>query len=108
MTFPADTANDAALQALTVGSLTLSPTFDADVLTYTASAANNVSSVAVTATPEQADAGISITVTSGTTTKNVNNGGSAALAVGANVLTITVGKGNNTRVYSVTVTRAAS
>ena len=108
MTFAANTANNAALQALTVGSLTLSPTFDADVLTYTASAANNVSSVAVTATPEQADAGISITVTSGTTTKNVNNGGSAALAVGANVLTITVGKGNNTRVYSVTVTRAAS
>lgn len=106
--FPADVANDAALQGLTVGALTLSPTFNADVLTYTASAANNVSSAVVTATPEQADAGISITVTSGTTTKVVNNGSAAALAVGANTITITVGKGNNTRVYTVTVTRAAS
>lgn len=108
ITFPSDTANDAALQGLTVGALTLSPTFDADVLTYTASAANNVSSAVVTATPEQVDAGISITVTSGTTTKVVTNGSAAALAVGANTITITVGKGNNTRVYTVTVTRAAS
>ncbi len=106
--FPGDIANDAALEGLTVGTLTLSPTFAADTLTYTASAANNVSSAAVNATAKEAGADISITVTSGSTTKNVNNGASAALAVGANVISVTVKKGNAARVYSVTVTRAAS
>ena len=106
--FPADAANDAALQGLTVGALTLSPTFAAGTQTYTASATNATASVAVNAIPAQGDAGVSITVTSGTTTKNVNNGGNAALAVGANVITITVNKGNAARVYTVTVTRAAS
>ena len=106
--FPSDEANDASLQALTVGALSLSPDFASGTLTYTASAANNVSSAAVTATPNQSDAQVSITVTSGSTTKNVNNGAAAALAVGSNVIKITVKKGNNTVVYQVTVTRAAS
>lgn len=106
--FAGDIANDAALQSLTVGALSLSPSFDSDTMTYTASAANNVTSAAVTATPEQADAQIAITVTSGTTTKNVVNGGSAALAVGVNTITTTITKGGSTRVYTVTVTRAAS
>lgn len=108
MDFAGDKANDAALQSLTVGALSLSPSFAAGTLTYTASAANNVSSAAVTATPAQGDASVEITVTASTTTKNVVNGGSAALAVGDNVLKITVKKGNATRVYTVTVTRAAS
>lgn len=108
LSFPADEANDASLQALTVGALSLSPSFDAGTLTYTASAANNVASAAVTATPEQAEALVGITVTSGTTTKNVVNGGSAALAVGSNVIKITVKQGNGVKVYTVTVTRAAS
>lgn len=108
MSFAADAANDAKLTGLTVGALSLSPTFDGDTLTYTASAANNVSSAAVNAIAAEADAVIGITVTSGTTTKNVNNGGSAALAVGANTIAVTVKKGNATRVYTVTVTRAAS
>lgn len=106
--FPGDIANDAALQGLTIGALTLSPTFAADTMTYTASAANNVSSAVVTATANEPGAEISISVTSGSTTKNVNNGAAAALAVGANVIAVTVKKGNATRVYSVTVTRAAS
>lgn len=108
MNFAADTANDAKLEALTVGALSLSPTFDADTETYTASAANNVSSAAVTATPAQAGAEVGITVTSGTTTKNVVNGAAAALAVGANAIKITVKQGDAVKVYQVTVTRAAS
>lgn len=106
--FPTDKANDATLQALTVGALTLSPTFASGTLTYTASAANNVSSAAVTATPSQSGAQIGITVTSGTTTKNVVNGQAAALAVGANTLKIEVKQGAKTLTYTVTVTRAAS
>ena len=108
MTFAGNTANDASLQALTVGTLSLSPSFASGTLTYTASAANNVTKAAVTATPAQADAIVGITVTSGTTTKNVVNGADAALAVGENVIKITVKKGNATVVYTVTVTRAAS
>ena len=108
MTFAADTANDAKLVGLTVGALSLSPSFDKDTLTYTASAANNVSSAAVNAIAAENDAILGITVTSGSTTKQVNNGGSAALAVGANTIAVTVKKGNATRVYTVTVTRAAS
>ena len=105
--FPGDVANDALLQSLTVGSLSLSPSFASDTLTYTASAASSVASAAVTATPSEPDAEIAITVTSGSTTKNVNNGAAAALATGANVIAITVKKGNATRVYTVTVTRAS-
>ena len=105
--FPGDVANDALLQSLTVGSLSLSPTFASETLTYTASAASSVASAAVTATPAEPDAEIAITVTSGSTTKNVNNGAAAALATGANVIAITVKKGNATRVYTVTVTRAS-
>lgn len=108
ITFPGDKANDATLEGLTVGALSLSPSFDAATQTYTASAANNVSSAAVTATPAQADAAIEITVTSGSTTKKVVNGGNAALAVGDNVIKVTVKKGNATRAYQVTVTRAGT
>lgn len=106
--FAGDTANDSTLEALTVGALSLSPSFDSGVFTYTASAANNVSSAAVTATPNQTGAVVGITVTSGTTTKKVTNGGTAALAVGENVIEVTVKQGNGTSTYKVTVTRAAS
>lgn len=106
--FPADDANDATLQALTIGSLTLSPTFDPATLTYTASATNATASAAVTAIANQNGAQVGITVTSGTTTKNVNNGGNAALAVGANTIAVTVKQGTKTLTYTVTVTRAAS
>ena len=108
MTFPGDKANDATLQSLAVGALSLSPSFDADTMTYTASATNATSSAAVTATPAQNGAQVGITVTSGTTTKNVTNGGSAALAVGANVIRVAVTQGNASRTYTVTVTRASS
>jgi len=108
MNFPANSANDADLQALTIGALSLSPSFSAGTVTYTASATNATASAVVTATPAQNGAEIGITVTSGTTTKNVNNGAAAALAVGANTIAVTVKNGNAVKVYTVTVTRAAS
>lgn len=109
MTFPGNSANDATLEDLTVGGLTLSPSFDPATQTYTASAPNGTASAVVTALPAQADAQIAITVTSGSTTKKVVNGGTAAaLAVGENVIIVTVKKGNATVAYTVTVTRAAS
>lgn len=108
MDFPANSANDADLQGLTIGQLSLSPSFDAAVPAYTASATNATSSVSVNAVPAQPGALVTVTVTAGTTTKTVNNGGNAALAVGANVIAVTVKQGNATKVYTVTVTRAAS
>lgn len=109
MTFAGNSANDAMLEDLTVGALTLSPTFDPATQTYTASAPNGTASAVVTALPAQSNAQVAITITSGTTTKKVVNGGTAAaLAVGENVITVTVTQGNATVVYTVTVTRAAS
>lgn len=108
MEFPANSANDAQLQDLTIGELTLSPAFDAGVVTYTASAANAVASVKVEATAAQNGAEIGITVTAGAATKTVRNGGNAALAEGANVIAVTVKQGNAVKVYTVTVTRAGA
>lgn len=108
MSFAGNSANDAGLEDLAVGALSLSPSFAAGTTAYTASAANNVASAAVTATPAQAGAEVAITVTAGTTTKNVVNGAAAALTVGENVIAITVKNGNAVKVYTVTVTRAAS
>jgi HK97 family phage major capsid protein len=108
MDFPANSANDAELEDLTIGTLTLSPSFDGGVTTYTAAAANGVAKAAVNATPAQFGAAVEISVTAGGTTKKVNNGAEAALAVGENVIAITVKQGNAVKVYTVTVTRAAS
>lgn len=108
MTFAADEANDAKLEGLTVGALSLTPSFDADTLTYTATAASNVATAAVTATPAQAEAAIAITATAGTTTKNVINGGNATLSTGDNIIGVEVKQGNDVRVYKVTVTKSST
>lgn len=100
--FAADTANDANLDSLE--GLTLSPSFDAKILTYaaTASAASN----AISATPAQASASVAISYNG----KNVRNGDSVTwLADGAaHPLTVTVRNGNAVRVYTVNVTKAAA
>lgn len=102
MTFAADTANDAKLSGLSVGQ-TLSPTFDPDVFTYTASAASTVTSDTISAVSAQPDA--EVTIMHGT--KRINNEGKATWATGANTLTVTVKKGDASRVYTVTVTKAS-
>lgn len=103
MTFAADNANNAKLSALTVGSLSLSPAFDGDVLSYTATA--SAATAAVNATTEVAGAQIAITYNNA----NVKNGGTVTwLADGtAHPLTVTVKNGNETVVYTVNVTKAS-
>lgn len=103
MTFAADTANNAKLSALTVGSLSLSPAFDGDVLSYTATA--SAATAAVNATTEVAGAQVAIAYNNA----NVKNGGSVTwLADGAaHPLTVTVKNGNETVVYTVNVTKAS-
>lgn len=108
MSFAADKANDAKLESLKIGALSLNTTFDPDTLTYTASAASNVAKVAVVATPAQSAASVAITATAGTTTVNVINGAEAALSTGSNAIGIEVKNGNETKVYTVTVTRAST
>lgn len=103
MTFAADNANNAKLSALTVGSLSLSPAFDGDVLSYTATA--SAATAAVNATTEVAGAQVAIAYNKA----NVKNGGTVTwLADGtAHPLTVTVKNGNETVVYTVNVTKAS-
>lgn len=103
MTFAPDTANAAPqLSALTIGSLVLSPTFDADVTAYTSTASTG-GTAKVTATAADAADGVTITV-NGTPMKN---GGTATWAAGTNTVAVTVTNNTDpsaTAVYVVTVT----
>lgn len=100
MDFAGDTANDATLSSLTVGTETLTPTFAAGTTSYAITASGT--SAAVTATPAQADAVVAIAYNG----KNVSNGASVTWTSGAHPLTITVNRGNSTRVYTVTVKKS--
>ena len=105
MDFAADTANDADLIALSVGSETLAPSsFDPDTLTYTIAAATGTTDK-VEATPAQAGAEVSIVFDG----KNVRNGGNITLTADSTVhpLTITVKNGNAVKVYTVNITKAS-
>lgn len=104
MTFAADKANDAQLQALSIGSESLTPTFESDVYSYTITAAS--ASDKIEATAVQAGARVSINY-NGT---NVRNGGTVTWKADGNAypLTVTVTMGNKTRVYTINVTKAAA
>lgn len=105
MNFAADTANDADLIALSVGSETLAPSsFDPDTLTYTIAAATGTKDK-VEATPAQAGASVSIEYDG----KNVRNGGEITLTADSTVhpLTVTVKNGNAVKVYTVNITKAS-
>lgn len=104
MDFAADTANDAQLSALSIGSETLSPTFSATTYSYTVTA--SVASDKVEATAAAAGAQISISYNGA----NVRNGGTVTWEADntAHPLTITVKQGNAVRVYTVNVTKASA
>lgn len=101
MDFPADTANDAQLTALAVGSQSLTPTFSPTTYSYTltASAAN----AKIEATSSQPGAQVAISYNGA----NVRNGGTVTWLADSTVhpLTVTVTQGNAVRVYTVNVTR---
>lgn len=102
MNFAADTANDAQLSALAIGTETLSPAFDPAAYSYTL--APTGASAKIEATPNQAGATLAISYNG----KNVRNGGTVTWATdgAAHPLTITVKQGNAVRVYTVSVTKA--
>lgn len=104
MDFAADTANDAQLSALSIGSETLSPTFSATTYSYTVTA--SVASDKIEATAAAAGAQININYNGA----NVRNGGTVTWAADdtAHPLTITVKQGNAVRVYTINVTKASA
>lgn len=103
MDFAADTANDAQLIDLSVGSETLS--FSPTTYSYTIAAATNASDK-IEATPSQPGAQIAITYNG----KNVRNGGTVTWMADntAHPLTVQVKQGNAVRVYTVNVTKASA
>lgn len=93
-------APNAKLAALTIGTLSLSPSFNGDIYDYTAetTAANNP----VTAIAADPDATVTITLGEST---NVSNGGAAAWTAGENTLKVTVTNDGVSRIYTVKVTK---
>ena len=90
----------ARLSGLTIGALTLTPTFDPDTTEYTANTTNATNTI--TATPEDENA--EVTILNGETT--VTNGTAATWVDGANTVKVTVENGTAQKVYTVTVTKS--
>lgn len=105
MDFAADTANDADLTDLVVGTETLVPgEFDPDTLTYAITATGTNGKVE--ATTAQAAATVEIAYDG----KNVRNGGTITFVADdtAHPLTVTVKNGNAVKVYTVNITKASA
>lgn len=101
MDFAADTANDAQLLSLSVGSESLSPSFGSTTYAYTVIASGT--NAKIEATPAQAGAQVAISYNG----QNVRNGGTVTWLADNNphTLAITVKQGNAVRVYNVAVTK---
>ena len=101
MDFAADTANDARLTALAVGTETLSPVFATGTSSYTL--APTGTSAKIEATSSQPGAKVAISYNG----QNVRNGGEVTWLTdgAAHPLTVTVTQGNAVRVYTVSVTK---
>ena len=101
---PAST--DASLSGLSLSGVTLSPAFSSATTSYTASVANSVSSITVTATQNHAAATVAITPDDANASAS---GHQVSLNVGSNTVTVKVTAEDRTtsRTYTLTVTRAA-
>lgn len=89
-----------SLSALTIGSISLSPTFAAGTTSYTASTTSSTNTV--TATAADNTASVAITVNG----NSLTNGSSATWATGENTVNITVTKGTSSKKYTVIVTKS--
>ena len=99
------TSADNTLDSLTLGSLTLSATFDPDTTSYTASTTN----ASTTVTAVSADADATIVLKLGGTEKASGTGSvekSITWATGSNTLTAEVTTAAGTKTYTVTVTKS--
>ena len=91
---------------MTIGALTLNPTFDAETLEYTTTTTDATNKI--TATTDDPSAVIVITLENSETDEPVviENGKSATWESGENILTITVTDGASVTEYVVTVTKS--
>lgn len=97
----AEQTPDATLASLTLGSLTLSPTFDKNTTAYTASTTDATNTITATATDSS---NATVEIKNGTT--SVTSGNAATWSAGENTVTITVTNGTATKTYTVTVTKS--
>lgn len=88
------------LESLSIGSLTLSPTFAADTTSYTAETSNATNTITATAADE--DAGVAITVNG----NSLTNGSSASWEDGENTVIVTVTNDGSSKTYTVVVTKS--
>ena len=89
---------DTRLSSLQIGSLSLTPAFDPDVLQYTATATS--SSDSITAAAQDSNATVAIVNGSA----SVTSGGDATWVSGKNTVKITVTNESFTKTYTVIVT----
>ncbi|MBC7588466.1 MAG: cadherin-like beta sandwich domain-containing protein, partial [Chitinophagaceae bacterium] len=105
-------SSNANLSSLTISSGTLSPSFAAATIAYTASVVNAISSVTVTPTQTDVDATIQVRKNSGSyaTVTSGNASNAQALSVGSNTIDVKVTAEDGTTIitYTITVTRAAA
>lgn len=94
--------SDATLSALTFGSMTLTPTFNKGVFTYTSATTSASNTITATTTDTNATA----VIKNGSTT--VTSGNAASWSAGSNTVTVTVTAedGKTTATYTVTVTKS--
>lgn len=94
-------SGDAALSALSIGSLSLSPEFSGERISYTAATSNATNTI--TAVPAEAGAELHVLV-NGT---EIDNGTAAVWKTGSNTVTVnvTAADGEGKKTYTVTVTK---
>ena len=107
VTRAAPAGEDATLSSLTIGDAALTPAFDAEIHSYTASVANTVSTVTVGPALSDDDAEFDIDPADDDDT---TDGHQVDLALGVTeiVVTVTADDDTTTRTYSVNVSRGAS
>lgn len=101
ITFGGEEATDSAnLTAITIGDLELSPEFDPETTSYTATTANDSDKISAKTLYTDAE----VAITNGST--KVKNGGNATWSAGTNTLTFAVANDDVTKEYTVTVTKS--
>lgn len=91
---------DATLSVLTIGSVSLSPSFSSGVTEYTATTSNATNTI--TATANDTNAGVVIVVNG----NSISSGESVTWATGTNTVAVTVTNGSASKTYTVTVTKS--
>lgn len=94
-----ESIDETRLASLTIGSLTLSQAFNPEITSYTAITTNATD--IITAAAEVS--GATVVIKNGETT--VTSGTAATWSPGSNTVTVTVTKGDESKVYTITVTK---